>query len=79
MPEIFRIFGLRFFFYSDEHLPIHVHVKNGDGEAKFEIESDGIILKQSWGMKSKDLKMAENLILQHQDLILDYWIKYFNN
>ncbi len=22
MPEIFRIFGLRFFFYSDEHLPI---------------------------------------------------------
>jgi len=79
MPEIFRLFGLRFFFYSDEHLPVHVHVKNGDGEAKFEIASDGIILKQSWGMKSKDLKMAENLILQHQDLILDHWIKYFNN
>ena len=79
MPEIFRLFGLRFFFYSDEHLPVHVHVKNGDGEAKFEIATDGILLKQSWGMKSKDLKMAENLILQHQDLILDYWIKYFNN
>jgi len=79
MPEIFRIFGLRFFFYSDEHLPIHVHVKNGDGEAKFEIASDGIILKQSWGMKSKDLKIAVSLILQHQDLILDHWIKYFNN
>ena len=79
MPEIFRIFRLRFFFYSDEHLPVHVHVKNGDGEAKFEIATDGILLKQSWGMKSKDLKMAENLILQHQDLILDHWIKYFNN
>ena len=78
MPEIFRIFGLRFFFYSDEHLPIHVHVKNGVGEAKFEIANDEIILKQSFGMKSKDLKMAENLIIEHKDLIIDHWIKYFN-
>lgn len=52
MPEIFRIFGFRFFFYSDEHLPIHVHVKNGDGEAKFEIATEQIILKQSFGMKT---------------------------
>ena len=61
MPEIFRIYGLRFFFYSDEHLPIHVHVKNGDGEAKFEIANDGIILKQNWGIKSKDLKINGSL------------------
>ena len=52
MPEIFRIFGFRFFFYSDDHLPIHVHVKNGDGEAKFEIATEQIILKQSFGMKT---------------------------
>jgi len=78
MSEIFRIFGFRFFFYSDEHLPIHVHVRNGEGEAKFEIAIDRIILKQSFGMKSKDLKMAENLIIKHRDLIIDHWIKYFN-
>ena len=28
MPTIFEIFGLRFYFYSDEHLPIHVHIEN---------------------------------------------------
>lgn len=78
MPEIFRLFGLRFFFYSDDHLPIHVHVRNGAGEAKFEISTDQIILIQSFGMKSKDLKMAENLILQNKELIIDHWIKYFN-
>ena len=78
MPEIFKIFGFRFFFYSDEHLPIHVHVRNGEGDAKFKIAIDRIILKQSFGMKSKDLKMAENLIIQHRDLIIDHWIKYFN-
>ena len=74
----FEFYIVAFFFYSDEHLPIHVHVKNGAGEAKFEIATDKIILKQSFGMKSKDLKMAEDLILQHQDLIIDHWIKYFN-
>ena len=37
MPEILRMFGMRFYFYSREHEPIHVHVKNADGKAKFDI------------------------------------------
>ena len=39
MPTILFLFGLRFFFYSDERLPMHVHVKNGDGKAKIDIET----------------------------------------
>ena len=35
MPTILLAFGLRFYFYSDEHEPIHVHVENSDGRAKF--------------------------------------------
>ena len=38
-PTILFLFCLRFFFYSDEHLPMHVHVKNGDGKAKINIET----------------------------------------
>jgi len=34
MPTLLRIFGLRFFFYLDEHLPIHVHVECGGKLAK---------------------------------------------
>ncbi len=36
MPTIFELFGLRFFFYADEHSPIHVHIVKGDAEAKIE-------------------------------------------
>jgi hypothetical protein len=39
MPEIFRMFGMKFFFFSLEHLPIHIHVRNSDSEAKFEVEN----------------------------------------
>jgi len=37
MPEVFRIFGMRFFFFANEHLPVHIHVQNADGRAKFQV------------------------------------------
>ena len=29
MPKIFEYFGFIFYFYSNEHEPIHVHVMHG--------------------------------------------------
>ena len=40
MPTIFEIFGLRFFFFAEDHSPIHVHVVKGDDDAKIAIEPD---------------------------------------
>ena len=42
---------MRFFYFSNDHLPIHVHVKNSDGTAKFEVKP--VHLVESKGMKSK--------------------------
>ncbi len=76
MPEIFRAFGLRFFFYSNEHLPKHIHVSNADGEAKFSIKP--LVLIDNDGLKPKDLRLAEALILENEDLIDSRWEIYFN-
>ncbi len=57
MPELFRFFGIRFFFFSNEHLSIHVHVRNADGSARFEV--DPLKLVENDGMKSKDIHLAE--------------------
>ena len=40
MPTLLRLFGLRFFFYLDEHRPIHVHVEYGGKLAKIELEPE---------------------------------------
>ena len=40
MPTVLRIFGLRFFFYLDEHRPIHVHVEHGGKLAKIDLEPE---------------------------------------
>lgn len=77
MPEIFRIFGMRFFFYSREHGPMHVHVKNADGKAKFEITQEGVFLVVNEGLKTKDIKAAEMVLEENRELAIEKWNEYF--
>ena len=53
MPTLFELLGIRFYFYSEEHLPIHVHIENGDGKAKVNVYSK-IELVSNNGIKPKD-------------------------
>ena len=76
MPELFRLFGLKFYFYSNEHLPVHVHVSNADGNAKFTI--DPVVLIENKGLKSKDVKLAESLIEENAQIIDARWHEYFD-
>ena len=46
MPALFILFRLRFYFYSKEHLPIHIHVQNADGKAKFSSKRIWNLLKR---------------------------------
>lgn len=77
MPEILRMFGIRFFFYSREHEPIHVHIKNADGKAKFIILPDSIVLEENKGIKPKDIKAAEWVLEENRELAISEWNKYF--
>ena len=60
MPLIFEIEGFKFAFYSNDHLPIHVHVRKSGGEAVFNIE-DEVDLRESHGFKISDLSRAQEL------------------
>lgn len=75
MPTIFEIFGLRFFFYSDEHRPIHVHVVKGDDDAKIQIE-DEVKLVYNHGLKAQDLKRALELAEMYKEDIINTWNEY---
>ncbi len=72
MPEVFRIYGFVFFFYSNEgQEPIHIHVRKAGGFAKFWIEP--VELDFAQGMKVQDLKKAEELINENIGLIKEKW------
>jgi uncharacterized protein DUF4160 len=72
VPTVFEKDGYRFFFYSNEHLPIHVHVRYGGGEAVFNME-DATDLRESQGMKMHELRKAQELAQENRNLILERW------
>ena len=71
------MFGMRFFFYSREHEPIHVHVQNADGKAKFDVLPEGIVLVENKGIKIKDIKAAEMVLEENKELAIEKWNEYF--
>ncbi len=75
MPTIFEIFGLRFFFFANEHSPIHVHVVKGNDNAKIAIEPE-IEVVYNRGLKPKDLKRAVELATMYKEDIIEKWQEF---
>jgi hypothetical protein len=78
MPIIFEKDGYKFFFYSNEHEPIHVHVRRGGGEAVFEIIDNNVELRESQRMKINELSKALNLAKGNIEIILEKWHEYLD-
>lgn len=72
MPKVFEKDGYKFFFYSNEHRPIHVHVRYGGGEAVFDVE-ESVELRESQNMKVSELSKAKQLAEENRQLILEKW------
>lgn len=72
MPTVFEKDGYRFFFCSNEHEPIHVHVRHGGGEAVLDVVRN-VELRESQGMKMSELRKALSLAREHRELILERW------
>ena len=77
MPTIFNQDGYKFLFYSNEHRPIHVHVRYGGGEAVFMVEGQ-VELRESQGLKVRELSKAQMLAEANQAMIIQKWHEYFD-
>ncbi|MBQ8855668.1 MAG: DUF4160 domain-containing protein [Bacteroidales bacterium] len=85
MPKIFEYFGLVFFFYSNEHEPIHVHVIQGDRQLIYEIMIENgkfksVVRRNAKGylpLSQRDAKIAEDFIRVYALDIVQKWIDYF--
>ncbi len=75
MPTLFILLGFRFFFWSNEHAPIHVHISKGDSEAKYNVET--LELVENFGFKKNELRMIESIIEENKEIIIERWNEYF--
>ena len=78
MPTLLTIFGLRFFFYTREHEPIHVHIEHADGVAKYYLLDDRVELVENKGLKPASLRLAESILEENRVNFIQEWNKTFN-
>ena len=79
MPEVFRLFGFTYFFFSREHKPIHVHIIGAEGYAVYDLEGERFVQRYSKGIKAGDLKRIEAVLEENRETIVNSWKNYFNN
>ncbi len=85
MPKIFEYFGFIFYFFSNEHEPIHVHVTKGGRETIFElIMENGQLMEIRQRAKTgaeplanKEIETAEKFIRKYARNIIEKWIRFF--
>lgn len=75
MPTVFELFGIRYFFYSGDHEPIHIHLENADGRAKVLLVPE-LKVEYNQGIKAKDLKKALVMIENYKEEIIMSWEKH---
>ena len=72
MPTVLRIHGFKFFFFSHEgNEPVHVHVRKGDGVAKFWLEP--VRLADNEGFKKQELRAILKILEAHERDLIRAW------
>lgn len=74
MPTLLIQNGFKFFFYANEHLPLHVHVTKGSGYARIDLMTLRVSDKH---LRPSDLKQALAIAEQHKAEFIRRWNEYF--
>ncbi|WP_339078296.1 DUF4160 domain-containing protein (plasmid) [Acetobacter sp. AC2005] len=72
MPTLLRINEFRVVIYTADHVPMHVHVINADGEAVIEIGRKARLI-WAGGMKDKVIQEALVIVQDHAEMLTEAW------
>ena len=75
MPTVGREDGFRFFFFSDEHTPEHVHIEKADAYAR--VELDTLKVTENYKLNSKEIKKLVNIVQKNSEKFKGAWYEYF--
>ena len=79
VPVVLRRDGFRFFFYSNEGIPLeppHVHLRRSEAEAKFWLKLE-VALARNDGFDATTLCMIAKLVTENKKLLEAAWHEYF--
>ena len=84
MPKIFEYLGFVFYFFSNEHLPIHVHVKKQQRISRCELIYNAGKVSLKWKkekgatpLSNTEQKEAEVFLKKYHKEVVMKWNDYF--
>ena len=77
MPTLFILLGFRFSFFSNDHLPIHIHANKGKIYAKIQVLPK-LELIENKGLTASELKKVIGAVEENKDIIIERWNDFFN-
>ncbi len=86
VPKLYEYLGLTVSFYSDEHLPVHVHGRFERREHRAELViKDGLVVAVNLGdvpgrapLRPNELKNFEHLLMARADEMLQKWVAFLS-
>jgi len=75
MPTIFKKDGFRFFFFSDEHTPKHIHIEKAEMYVRIEMES--LKVTDSYNITLKEIKKLQKIVEENKEMLIGAWDEYF--
>ncbi len=76
MPTVFRYEGYRFFFFSDDHLPRHIHIEKGDSYVRIELSN--LKVTDSYHISPKEIRKLQKLVESKREILRGAWNEYFS-
>ena len=77
MPTVLYIFGIRFFFYPNDHEPKHVHIQYQGKSAKIQMEPEISVIENN-GLKAQIVSKALEAAEFYKSDIIAEWHKTFD-
>ncbi len=77
MPTVLHINGYRFFFYSNDHLPIHIHIEKDNKTAKFNLNPIELVYSRRY--KASEIFEIRKLVELNVEFLIKKWNEYFDN
>ena len=75
MPTVLRINGYRFFFFSDEHMPQHIHIEKAGSYVRIVLDTHEVT--DSYKISSKEINKLIKLVEENKETLKGAWDEYF--
>ena len=75
MPTVLRESGFSVKIYTEDHAPMHVHVRHQNREAVILLgdEIADVSIRENRGLNAAQLRRAVNIVKEHRQFLIGEW------